>query len=506
MFNKKTIGIDIGGTNTDAVLLEATKLLKKVKVPTTRDIETGIQLALERILTQSEVIDGIFVGTTHATNAILERNGLLKVGLLRLAGHYPDSISPCFGWPNDLKDALLSGFETVCGGFECDGTPISSLNPSEIITAVQRLLKKGAESIAIVGVFSPLCKQQEEEVASFVPNGIPVTLSHRLGGVGFIERENAALLNAALRGCLAKGFSKIESLARKLKIDAPIFFTQNNGTLLSLQEALETPILTLSAGPTNSFVGGAKIMGYQDAIIVDVGGTSTDVGLVKNGLPRRSLRDSTIGGVKLNFAMPDVISVALGGGSIICPQKKIIGPKSVALELKNLSQCFGGSYLTLTDLAVLLHPGLIEGTCAENIECSDSLADELMQKAADRIEKTVAQIAGKEIHLPVIMVGGGAKLFRSILCSDRYHYPENGDVANAFGAALAEVSAVEDSVISLSDRIAALEEIKKNCSQSAVHRGADPENVRIVSMEIIPYHYIPGQLARVIMLASGKRM
>jgi len=503
---KMTIGIDIGGTNTDAVLLEGTKLLKKVKVPTTRDIETGIQLALEKLQIRNEKISGIFVGTTHATNAILERNGLLKVGLLRLAGHYPDSISPCFGWPNELKEALLAGFETVGGGFECDGTPITPLNPSEIRASVQRLLKKGAESIAVVGVFSPLSKNQEEEVAKLIPKGIPVTLSHRLGGVGFIERENAALLNAALRGCLAKGFSKIDGLARKLKIDAPIFFTQNNGTLLSLEEALETPILTLSAGPTNSFVGGAKIMGCQDAIIVDVGGTSTDVGLVKNGLPRRSLRDSTIGGIKLNFAMPDVISVALGGGSIICPKTKAIGPKSVALELKNLSQCFGGSYLTLTDLATLLKPGMIEGSCAENVECPVALAEELMQKAADRIERTVAQIAGKETHLPIIMVGGGAKLFQSILCGDRYLYPENGDVANAFGAALAEVSALEDTVISLTDRIAALEEIKKKCSLSAVNRGADCDDVRIVSMEIIPYHYIPGQLARVIMLASGRRV
>lgn len=516
MNKKYKIGIDIGGTNTDAVLVDSNQnVLAATKTLTTTDIHSGFSNVLESLRKKaafaSSEVKAIFMGTTHATNAILQCRGLYKVGVIRLAGHRPEVLPPCYAWPEELKAAVYGGSETVDGGFECHGTSITAFDKSKLKLAFMRLLDQGIESVAIVGVFSPIDGAQEMEamqcIRKIAGEDFPVSLSHQIGGIGFIERENSTILNAALRKVMSKGFTNLRSAMQDAGFDCPLFITQNNGSIISMERASEYPVLTISAGPTNSFIGGAKLSRLSDAIVVDVGGTSTDVGVVRNGFPRRSLNKTNIGGVSLNFPMPNVLSIGLGGGSYIglsngrsCPA---IGPESAGCMILQEARSFGGSRLTMTDVALALGHISIDGAAPGKIQEPQSILDRIMEQAVNKVQSLVAAIAADHKNLPVIMVGGGSRLFTKERLDHRYMFPEHAGVANAYGAALAEISGMIDTVVSLEQRSAVLEKLQAEAQESAISNGADPSRVKIVNLEIIPYHYVPNSMARVVVTAAG---
>lgn len=488
------IGIDIGGTHTDAVAVDlGLNITAFAKTATTPDIVTGFTKVLTILLQNSPSISNIIVGTTYATNAILERKQLCKVGLLRLAGHQPETLPCCFDWPEDLQRALQVTTLTIDGGYECDGSEITPLNICQVEQALKTFLKNGIESLAVVGVFSPLNPKQELLVQDLVGGRLPVTLSHEIGGVGIVERENGAILNAALKKVLKAGFQDIEEAIRSLGLNCPLWITQNNGSMMDFKTALKYPLLTLSAGPTNSFVGGAKLAGLQNAIVVDVGGTSTDVGIVQNGFPRRCLQRSSIGGVTLSEALPEVLSIALGGGSHINSLK--IGPHSCGYKLNKQGLSFGGEQFTLTDAALKLGDCRIPNAHPHRVPFSAEHCRQVMGEAAGMMERLIAKIALGETDLPVILIGGGAALF------PQFRSPPFAAVANAFGAALAQVSVTVDTVVCLQEREKTLEDLKRNAIDKTVAKGG--KNVQIVDQQIIPYHYMPGEMARVIVRASG---
>lgn len=256
--------------------------------------------------------------------------------------------------------------------------------------------------------------------------------------------------------------------------------------------------MTLSAGPTNSFVGGAKLGNLKDAIVVDVGGTSTDVGIVRNGYPRRCLQQSSIGGVALNDALPDVQAIAMGGGSHVTHGDIIsIGPKSCSYRLLQDGLAFGGNQLTLTDIALKLGITMIKGSQVENISLSQSSCQQVMEEAKGQVKKLIEKIGIGETDLPVVMIGGGSSLF------EMYHNPPFASVANAYGAAMAEVSYTVDTVVCLEKREEMLEKLSNEAINGAISKGASRERVTIVDQKIIPYHYVPGHKSRVVVTASG---
>lgn len=513
MNKQYSIGIDIGGTHTDAVIInDQLEIIASHKTETTIPLELGVKKGLETVLTLSKVeskfITGVFIGTTHATNAILEANDLFRVGVIRIAGHYPESLSPCFGWPERLKQEVFVGAEAISGGYECDLRHITAFSSSEVVEAAEILIAKGMESVAIIGVFSPIAKEQEiqcqEIIQSIAGENFPISLSHQIGGVGFIERENATILNAALKKPMAQGFNNIVSVKDAVGIHAPLFVTQNDGSLIDITEAIQYPLLTISSGPTNSFIGACKLAKTEHAIIVDVGGTSTDIGMIKNGYPRRSMHNAMIGGVSLNFRMPDVLALAIGGGSYISHDQNknfIVGPKSCGKALYKTSQAFGGESLTMTDIACFLGKLNIPAAKISQVNTTQSQAEEIMKDTENRIANAITLMRGEKEHLPVIAVGGGAKIASSLATI----MPDNYSVANAYGAALAEVSATVDTVVSLNSRESTLEKLKEQALSEAIARGAVEKRTRIVDLQVIPYHYVPNQLARVVVTASGMR-
>ncbi len=509
MKNVYIIGVDIGGTNTDAVLVDQNeKILCAVKTPTTEEISEGFSSALKQLLVvDPQKIQGVFLGTTHATNAILQNKDLFRVGVIRIAGQRPEALPIAFAWPQELKEAVIGGGETIGGGWECHGGPLTPFSPQEAAGAIQRLLAKGVESFAIVGVFSPLNADQERQTAALVREIagelFPISLSSEIGGIGFIERENSTILNAALKKVMRQGFVSLQTACQQLGLSCPLMVTQNDGSLIELERAIEYPVLTISAGPTNSFIGATRLSGLDNAIVVDIGGTSTDVGLVRRGFPMRSLNKSTIGGVSLNFPMPDVLSIGLGGGSHIDfhSEQPKIGPKSVGKALALQSLSFGGDQLTLTDVALFMQYVKIPESNSECLPINKAQGLAVFTQVRTQIEELVLRMQGESRDLPILLVGGGAAL----LPQGEYCIPKHFNVANAYGAALAEISGLVDTVVSLNNREEVLEKLYTTAKQKAIDQGANPATLRLVDQQITPYSYVPNQMARVLVRYCGKR-
>ena len=285
------IGIDVGGTNTDAVLLGAAGvLLARTKTPTTEDPIAGIAEALGEVVgPHANEISTVSLGTTHALNAILRRRELGRVAVLRLAGPATQSVQPFAGWPADLRAAVDGGSWIVRGGVEIDGR----VHPLDV-DEVRGVLAQCADldGIAIAGSFSLQNPVQELEAAALVREVLgpemPISLGHQVGGIGLLERENAAILNASLGGIVGGVIDAfVAALATHGIVGTP-YLTQNDGTLMSVDQARALPVLTIGGGASNSIRGAGVLTGLTDALVIDVGGTSTDVGALAQGFPRES--------------------------------------------------------------------------------------------------------------------------------------------------------------------------------------------------------------------------
>jgi N-methylhydantoinase A/oxoprolinase/acetone carboxylase beta subunit len=511
---RHTIGIDIGGTNTDVVLLDSSKkCVRFAKLTTTHPLEKavieGIYMVLQDI--PKEDVGEIYIGTTHALNALLSIESLLPVGVLRISGQKPQ-ISAGLRWNPALRSAVIRGVETIHGGFECHGKPITPFDKKEVITAVAKLLDNGAEGIAIVSCFGTLFPQHELEAQESIHSlfgQIPMTLSSTLGGIGFIERENATILNTSLQKVIGESFSQLEKLLWDEGFAHCEFrLVQNDGSQMTVADAREKPILTLSSGPMNSAKGGSLLANCHSCVVVDIGGTSTDIVCVKESFVKRSSGVLTISDVRLRFPSPDILSLALGGGSVVDGESFLVGPKSVARNLLKEALSFGGSTLTLTDLALLSGYHRIEGADLSKISIDPKIAVSIMERQAESIADAVRVVRGEETTLPCVLVGGGAHLFYELLSTKICHLlPLDAftGVANAFGAATAEISGHFDGVISVQERELSLDVAIQQAKDQAVKKGACPESIRMGSMAIEPLAYSKEKLAKVTVSVLGKR-
>jgi N-methylhydantoinase A/oxoprolinase/acetone carboxylase beta subunit len=509
------LGIDVGGTNTDAVVLdEDDRLLAKGKTPDTDDVITGIERVVSQVVQDAgvdpEEITHAMLGTTQVTNAIIERRGLARVGILRLGAPATKAIRPLAAWPQDLQNAVEGPAEILPGGVEYDGRPISEFDEAAVRHAV-REMRDGVEAFAVSSVFSPVRDDDERRAAEMIVQetreGMPVSISSEIGSIGLLERENATVLNAAVTPVARRVVSAFRGALERLGIDAQLFLSQNDGTLMALDYALRYPILTIACGPTNSIRGAAFLSGMGDAIVVDVGGTSTDVGVLGVGFPRESAVAVEIGGVQTNFRMPDLFSVGLGGGSVVRSDAGVrIGPDSVGYAITQEALCFGGPTLTMTDVAVargmadIGERGRVEVVTQETIEAAYERGVAMFEEAIDRMKTSAAEV-------PVIAVGGGSILLpEKIPGVSRVHKPDHYEVANAVGAAIAQVSGTIDRVFSLQNRSRdeVMEEARQTAFEEAVCAGADEDSLEVVEVEEVPLAYLPGNAVRIKVKAAGR--
>jgi N-methylhydantoinase A/oxoprolinase/acetone carboxylase beta subunit len=315
------IGIDVGGTNTDAVLMDGRRVLAEVKRPTTADLTSGIITALRDLVPKDAAgVEAVMVGTTHFTNAVVEAKRLLPIAAVRLGLPATQALPPMVDWPERLRRAI-GGHVYLChGGHEFDGREIGPLNPDELRRAAADIGGKGLRSIAISSVFSPVNSEFEQRAAEILAAelpGVAISLSHEIGRIGLLERENATIMNACLRDVAVTLVDALVAAVAELGITAPIYLSQNDGTLMSVDYALRYPVATFACGPTNSMRGAAFLSDLRDCAVVDIGGTTCDVGILQGGFPRHASVAVEIGGVRTNLRMPDVRSLGLGGGSIV---------------------------------------------------------------------------------------------------------------------------------------------------------------------------------------------
>ena len=447
------VGIDVGGTNTDAVLLEGDRVAHAVKTPTTADVTTGIERALARLLEESRVdrraIDAVMIGTTHFTNAVVQRRDLTPVAAVRIGLPASASLPPFIDWPPDLAVLVRGEIFMLEGGHEYDGRPIMPFDSAGMRRVARRIRELGLRAAGVTAVFSPLdpsCEERAAEILREECPGLAITCSHDLGRIGLLERENATLLNACLVD-LARRITRAfaEALGRS-GVTADLYITQNDGTVLRAEAAEAYPVYGFASGPTNSMRGAAFLSRLDQAMVIDVGGTSADIGALRHGFPREANNVVEIGGVRTLFRMPDLLSLALGGGTLVSADPLVIGPVSVGYQLTERALVFGGRDLTVTDIAVAA--GLIDlGDRQRVASLPAGLVTAALVRIHAMIEEGVDRMKTDAGDLPLVAVGGGAFLVPERLAgiSKVVHVAQQA-VANAVGAAIAQVSGEADQI------------------------------------------------------------
>ncbi len=326
------LGIDTGGTYTDGVLLEyeTRKVLATHKSLTTkRDFTIGIGRVIEHIqIEDPSLVKMVSVSTTLATNAIAEGKGK-RVALL-LIGYDPDLISS-FHMSNRFATPNYYYFK---GGHDLYGREKEDLNLTSILAKVNEV-KKNVDAIAVSSYFSPLNPEHENRVFEAVSRvcDLPIVLGHQLSTkLGSVERATTAALNASLLAVLQDFVIAVRRAMESREIDAPLMMVRGDGTLMSDEFASRTPVETIHSGPAASAIGGRFLSGLDDALVLDVGGTTTDLALIDDGQVSVSEEGATVGDYETAVSAADLLSVALGGDSHITlghDERIKLGPERV---------------------------------------------------------------------------------------------------------------------------------------------------------------------------------
>jgi N-methylhydantoinase A/oxoprolinase/acetone carboxylase beta subunit len=503
----RRIGIDVGGTNTDAVLVAGDSVEHACKTPTTADKTSGIAQALQTVLEGSPAespIDAVMIGTTHFTNAVVERRELGRVAAVRIGLPASASLPPFVDWPEDLAEIVNGGVYMVQGGHEFDGRPIAPFDEDAMREVASNIRDNGITSVGVSSVFSPLNSECEDQAASILAEAIPgvrVTRSHTLGRIGLLERENATLLNASLLDLAERAIAAFEQAVRDSGLECPLLVTLNDGTVARANNVARNPVLSFASGPTNSMRGAAFLSGLTDALVVDVGGTTSDIGCLVGGFPREANNVVEVGGVRTLFRMPDLLSIGLGGGSLVSSDGSKVGPRSVGYRIRDEARAFGGSTLTATDVGVA--SGWVK------LGSPPALDGEVVSRAVRTIHGALAEAVDRmKTHAdpePLIAVGGGAFLVPDKMdgVSEVVRISHEG-VANAVGAAIAQVSGEVDQIFQGVPRESAIERATAVAQQRAVAAGADKNTLAVVERDDLPLAYMPGDALRVRVKVVGE--
>lgn len=516
------VGVDVGGTNTDAVLMDGRTVVAWTKAPTTQDVSGGVSTAIRTVLADAVIapadIASVMIGTTHFTNALVERKHLAAVGILRLASPSGEALPPKTGWPAALSASIGDHIFLLRGGYEVDGREIAPLDEDGVREAARTLKKSGIPAIAITSAFAPVNDDMERRAAAIVKDEFPeatLTLSSTIGRIGLIERENAAILNAALSNLALRITASFEEALRILDISAPLYISQNDGTLISAAQAAAYPVMTIGSGPTNSMRGAAFLTGLTDAIVMDVGGTTTDIGVLTNGFPRESSVAVDIGGVRTNFRMPDILAIGLGGGTRVHleealyaanriePEALRVGPDSVGFRIVEEAYLFGGATLTASDIGVAT--GLASFGMVERLPpLGEAALAAVSARIREMLEDGIDRMKTSRLDATVLAVGGGAFLIPDTLKgAATVVRPPHAAIANAVGAAIAQVGGQLEQVLDYdaTPRGEALDRMKAEVADRVIAAGGDITTIQIVEVEEIFLSYLPGRAAQVRMKA-----
>ncbi|KAB5525528.1 hypothetical protein GE09DRAFT_1207648 [Coniochaeta sp. 2T2.1] len=515
------IGVDVGGTNTDAVIVDTTvrdrtrSIIGAQKSPTTQpSVTDGIEAAVLSVLQRSGIdrqrVASLAIGSTHFINAI---------AVIRLSKSFTREVPPFSDFPSELKEIMRGYCTQIDGGLQIDGSLETPVVKSQVLRECARIKDLGLKAVVVSGVFSPLDHHyhQEQTVRAIIERELPdvaVVCSSEISNIGFLERENASILNASIHHFAKRTIREFKTAMKRLGLQCGLYLTQNDGTLLDAATAARLPIRALSSGTTNSIRGAAYLCGLYDgkasptSIVCDIGGTTTDVGvLLPSGYPRQALANVSIAGVKVNYGMPQVESIGIGGGSIIRSREGqvTVGRDSVGYEIRKRALVFGGDTMTATDVAVAKGVEAPIGDAALVRAIDRDTISETEQFIKREYERVCDLMKMAPEPLPLILVGGG-----SIICPQELDgiskiiCPPHHDVANAVGAAMARISATVDIVQNTSSQTVpqAILKAASMAIEKVIRIGARPETVEITEQESLPLQYIDNQV-RTIVKAVG---
>ena len=440
------IGIDTGGTYTDSVLVDADRegsacVLKKAKAFTTHDqLEQGIRSSLSNLeLDAFEIkqVEKVVLSTTLATNAIVE-NRAEPVGLI-LIGSAP-------------RGELAAEYvKLVQGAMNIKGRVLENLRREEVEAAAGELLKK-ADAIAVSGPYSTRNPVLEETVREMIRKkyDVPVLCGHDLvHDLGYLERTNTVVINAGLMPIISRFVRAITRVLAALGIDAPVFVVRGDGSIATLEAIAHKPVDTVLSGPASSMTGTMRLTGKKNAIIADMGGTTTDCGRVRDHKVELSKEGASVGGWLLRISSARLHTFGLGGDSMIRADgdRISVGPRRV------LPAARGGSHVTPTDLVhfsgIFKRWDQDKATAAVKAMSEHTIWD--AQTFAQHAEEEILRMIYKECvayydaaDTTVCAIGAPAgtwyekarQVYGFPLC-----VPENFEVANAVGAA---VSGIEE--------------------------------------------------------------
>ena len=322
------IGLDTGGTFTDAALLDsaAGTVLGTGKSLTTReDLSIGVGGAIARVLEGFDGAPGdiglVSLSTTLATNAVVEGVGgracLVMIGFDETALERAD-LARALG-----QDPVIF----ISGGHNADGTPQARLDEPALRAAIESG-RDGVSAYAVAGHFATRNPEHETRARNMIREltGAPVTCSHELSSsLGGPRRALTALLNARLINLLDRLVAATETIMAAQGLACPLMVVKGDGSLLEAGFARSRPVETVLSGPAASLAGAAFLAGTQTALVADIGGTTTDIALLQNGAPRLKPDGALVGGWQTMVEAADIRTCGLGGDSEVRPVSRGTG-------------------------------------------------------------------------------------------------------------------------------------------------------------------------------------
>jgi N-methylhydantoinase A/oxoprolinase/acetone carboxylase beta subunit len=533
------MGIDVGGTFTKAVALdnETHEIIGKASVLTTHRDEAGVAAgvvqAFEKCLKENGIRpdDIIFIAhsTTQATNALLEGD-VAEVGIIGMASGFMEGLLA--KRQTKLGDVPLGTGKSIKTHHLY--TDIKNLDKERIEEMVRDLTRRGAKVIVASRAFGVDCTAEESLVQdTAAAMGIPATAGYEITKLyGLTVRTRSAVVNASILPRMFETAKSTEDSVRRTGIHAPLMIMRGDGGVMDIAQVQKRPVLTMLSGPAASVVGALMYLRASNGIYFEVGGTSTNIGVIKNGRPTVSY--AVVGGHRTSISSLDVRVLGVAGGSMVriaggklvdvgprsahiaglgysafTPEEQIedpiiefVQPKPgdpsdyVSLRLKN------GKHIAVTNTCAANVLGLTKpewhaygnrNSCRKAMQplaamlgmTVEDAARAILTKATDKILPVVESLAREykleKDQIMLVGCGGGASAllpFTAERMGMQYKIPENAEIISSIGVGLAMVRDVVERVIpnpSGED----IKAIKREARQTAISSGAVPDTVEV---------------------------
>ncbi|WP_455796264.1 hydantoinase/oxoprolinase family protein [Clostridium butyricum] len=535
--NNVRVGIDVGGTHTKAVAIDndTHKIIGKSSVKTTHDdkfgVAAGVVKAFKNCLEENNIDakEVVFVAhsTTQATNALLEGD-VAHVGVIGIVGRGIEGYLA-------KKQVALKDINLGTGRIiKISNTIIKkkNLTKENIIDKINELKGLGVEVLVVSMAFGVDDMTEEVRVAKVAEEmGMPITIASDITKLyGLTRRTKTAAINASILPKMLDTSNSTEKSVRSTGVDVPLMIMRGDGGAMDISEMKKRPILTMLSGPAASVMGSLMYLRVSNGIYFEVGGTSTNIGVIKNGRP--AIDYSIVDGHKTYVSSLDVQVLGVAGGSMIrADSEKIIdvGPRSahiagmdyavftpeeeiieptlelfapkdgdpvdyVAIRLKS------GKRITITNSCAANVLGLInsEDFSYGNVESArkamkpladylgktvEEVAELILRKSFEKIQPVILELIDKykldNSQISLIGVGGGASSLIKYCASKmniKYSIPDNAEVISSIGVALAMVRDVVERVVP-SPTQQDIRNIRAEVINKAIESGASPDTI-----------------------------